>query len=463
MGTVSDTRGLCEELGRLVGAEHAFQVNASSPYNHDATRVRALQGRADAVVRPGSTAEVAAVLSWCYERDIPIIPRGGGTGLAGGAVAVDGGVVCSLERLRAIRELEPGLWRIHAEAGVSTQHVQRLARENGLLFPPDPGASEQSQIGGNVATNAGGPHAFKYGVTGNWVTGIEAVIPPGEVITVGGPYRKDVAGYDLKSLLIGSEGTLGVITAVRLHLLPAPEEAIALIAFQRTAAEGCAAILDVLGSGVVPAALDFIDGEALAMVSSAPHGPIVVPRDAGFALLVEVDGSRSETQAAYAEVAAVLGASAIELQRPDRDVLWRWRDGMNGAVSGVRGGKVSEDIVVPVDRLTETLHGFAAIAQRHGLRSCTWGHGADGNVHANLLVDPANEVELQAAARATDELFALAVQMGGSISGEHGVGWLKRGKLATQWSPAAVTLHEQIKRAFDPKGLLNPGKKLARL
>ncbi len=454
---------LCAELGRLVGAEHAFQVGESSPYNHDATRVRALQGHADAVVRPGSTAEVAAVLGWCYEHEVPLIPRGGGTGLAGGAVAIDGGVVCSLERLRTVRELEPALWRIHAEAGVSTQHIQRLARENGLFFPPDPGASEQSQIGGNVATNAGGPHAFKYGVTGNWVTGIEAVVPPGEVITVGGPYRKDVAGYDLKSLLVGSEGTLGVITAVRLRLLPAPAEAIAVIAFQRTPAEGCEAIQQVLGAGVVPAALDFLDGDALATVAGAPYGPIAVPAGAGFALLVEVDGTPAEARAALAELLEVLEPGAIEVQRPATDVLWRWRDGLSAAVSGVRGGKVSEDIVVPVDRLAETLERFALIAARHGLASCAWGHGADGNVHANLLVDPTSEAELRAAARATDELFALAGEMGGSISGEHGVGWLKRGKLAGQWSPRAVALHEAIKRTFDPKGLLNPGKKRARV
>jgi FAD/FMN-containing dehydrogenase len=272
-----------------------------------------------------------------------------------------------------------------------------------------------------------------------------------------------VAGYDLKSLLVGSEGTLGVITAVRLRLLPAPAAAIALIAFQRTPAEGCEAILEVLGSGVVPAALDYLDGDALAMVSGSPHGSIVVPPRAGFALLVEVDGSEAEARAAHAELVAVLGAGALELQRPATGVLWRWRDGLNGAVSGVRGGKVSEDIVVPVDRLAETLRRFAEIAASHGLKSCTWGHGADGNVHANLLVDPTNEAELEAATRATDELFALAVEMGGSISGEHGVGWLKRGKLAGQWSAPAVALHEQIKRAFDPKGLLNPGKKLARV
>ena len=166
------------------------------------------------------------MLAWCYEHDVPLTPRGGGSGFAGGAVPVDGGVVLALDRLDRVRAFEPLLWRAHVEAGVRTKRVQQLARESGLLFPPDPGAPEQSQIGGNVATNAGGPHAFKYGVTGRWVTGLEAVVPPGEVIAVGGPIRKDVAGYDLKSLLIGSEGTLGIVTAAWLRLIPAPEAAL---------------------------------------------------------------------------------------------------------------------------------------------------------------------------------------------------------------------------------------------
>ena len=209
------------------------------------------------------------MLRWCYAHDVPLVARGGGTGLAGGAVATHGGVVCSLERLRGVRELEPALWRMFPEAGVSTRDVQRLARENGLFFAPDPGAAEQSQIGGNVATNAGGPHALKYGVTGAWVAGLEVALAPGELVEVGGWAAKDVAGYDLKSLLIGSEGTLGVITAVRLRLLPAPEAALALVVFLRTRAEGCAAMLEVLAAGVRPSVLDFLDGETLALVGEA--------------------------------------------------------------------------------------------------------------------------------------------------------------------------------------------------
>ena len=225
---------LASELRRVVGAEYVLEGEAAGAYDRDVTGRRGVEGRPQAVVLPGSAAEMAAVVAWCYEHDVAMVPRGGGTGLTGGAVAMEGGVMLSLERLRAMRELTPELWRMYVEAGVSTREVQRLARENGLLFAPDPGASEQSQIGGNVATNAGGPHALKYGVTGAWVAGLEVVLAPGELVELGGWARKDVAGYDLKSLMVGSEGTLGVITAVRLRLLPAPEARQALVASCRT-------------------------------------------------------------------------------------------------------------------------------------------------------------------------------------------------------------------------------------
>jgi glycolate oxidase subunit GlcD len=459
------------ELSRLVGAEHVLQPPPSSPYNEDAARRRGAEGHAEAVVLPASAEEVAAVVAWCYARDVPLTARGGGTGLAGGAVATQGGVLCSLERLRRVRELEPALWRMLPEAGVTTRHVQRLARENGLFFGPDPGASEQSQIGGNVATNAGGPHALKYGVTGAWVTGLEAVLAPGELVGVGGWAGKDVAGYDLKSLLIGSEGTLGVITAVRLRLLPAPEAALPLVVFQRTREEGCAAIGEVFAAGLRPSVLDFLDGDTLEMVAAAypqmqdPSGALVAgaPAAAGFALLVELDGTRAEAEEQRAALLETLADSAIAVHEPlDPGSLWRWRDGVNPAVTSVRGAKVSGDVAFPRERLLEGLERFAEIAARHGLRSCAWGHGGEGNAHATVLVDPDSEEELDAAEAVSDELYVLAAALGGSVAGEHGVGWIKRGLLESQWDPRAVELHEQIKRVFDPKGLLNPGKKLAR-
>ena len=459
-------RSLHTALARIVGVEHVLDAPpAGSPYNHDASRRRGVAGRADAVVLPESAAEVAALVRWCYAHDVAIVPRGGGTGLVGGAVALRGGVVCSLELLRRVRAVEPALWRIDVEAGVRTSDVRRLARENGLLFAPDPGASEQSQIGGNVATNAGGPHALKYGATGSWVTGLEAVVAPGELIALGGVARRDVAGYDLKSLLIGSEGTLGVITSVRLRLLPAPATALALVVFTRTRTQGCAAIGDLFGAGIEPAALDFFDGETLSIVARAYPGA-AVPAGAGFALIVELDGSRAQVEAQRGELLEVMNgppARAIAIDEPrDAAALWRWRDGFNGAVTAARGGKLSEDVVFPVERLAEGLERFEQIATAHGLRSCAWGHGGDGNVHATVLVDPDDAAELDAAEAVSEELFALAVALGGSITGEHGVGAVKRGQLARQWGERAVELHEQIKSVFDPKGLMNPHKKLAR-
>src|SRR2546429_4600870 len=227
------------------------------------TETRGLSGRADAVALPRSAAEVAEVVSWCYAHGVAIVPRGGGTGYAGGAVPLDGGVVLSLERLDRVRSFDPLLWRIEVEAGLRTAELRRIAREGGLLFAPDPGAAEQSQIGGNIATNAGGPHAYKYGVTGAWVTGLEVVIAPGELVQLGGPLTKDVAGYDLKHLLIGSEGTLGVITAAWLRLTPAPEAAWPVVGFFEGLRAGCGAIERVVGSGLPAAALEDLDGEAM--------------------------------------------------------------------------------------------------------------------------------------------------------------------------------------------------------
>ncbi|MGO9488585.1 MAG: FAD-binding oxidoreductase [Solirubrobacteraceae bacterium] len=463
------------ELSRLVGSEHVLEPSRGSPYNSDASGRRGLEGRAVAVALPGSAEEVAAVVGWCYRHDVPIVPRGGGTGLVGGAVPGEGAVVCSLERLRKVRELEPGLWRMLAEAGVTTRHVQRLARENGLMFGPDPGASEQSQIGGNVATNAGGPHALKYGVTGAWVTGLEVVLAPGELVSLGGWIRKDVAGYDLKDLMIGAEGTLGVVTAVRLRLLPAPEAAIPMVVFLRDRREGCAAVLDLFAAGMRPSVLDFADGETLDIVGAAyppsrettrdgpAGGTEGVPQGARFALIVELDGTRAEAEEQRGELLELLRDATVSAQEPlEAQALWRWRDGINPAVTGVRGAKVSADVVLPVERLLEGLSRFEEIAQGHGLRSCAWGHAGEGNVHATVLVDPSSERELDAAEQVDEELFAVVAQLGGSIAGEHGVGLLKRGRLALQWGEQALELHEAVKRAFDPKGLMNPGKKLAR-
>jgi glycolate dehydrogenase FAD-linked subunit len=449
------------ELESLLGPG-AVLAPPPAAYLADETDQRGLTGRADAVALPASAEEVARVVAWCYEHDVPIVPRGGGTGYAGGAVPLGGGIVLALERLTRLRSFDPLLWRMHVEAGVPTGEVRRIARESGLLFPPDPGAAEQSQIGGNIATNAGGPHAFKYGTTGAWVTGLEAVVAPGEVVTVGGPFRKDVAGYDLRSLLIGSEGTLGVITAAWLKLVPAPETALPVAAFYEGTAQGCAALERVLGNGLPVAALEYLDGATLELAGAAYPGG--VPEGAGFLVLTEADGTADEAARLRADVVEALREDALEVQAPEgaRGVaeLWRWRDGVSLAVAAARGGKVSEDIVVPFDRLAEAIEETLAIGARHGLTACSWGHAGDGNLHSTFIVSPEDEDELGRAEAAAGDLFALAARLEGSVSGEHGVGVAKSGQLARVWAPRALELHAEVKRVFDPKGLLNPGKKL---
>jgi glycolate oxidase subunit GlcD len=439
------------ELATIVGAGHVLDPTQAS-YLADASAWMGLRGRADAIVLPGSAEEVAAVVGWCYGHDVAVIARGGGTGFAGGAVPIDGGVVLSLERLGRVRSFDPLLWRIEVEAGVTTATVARLARENGLVFGPDPGAAEQSQVGGMVATNAGGPHCFKYGVTRAWVTGLEVVLAPGELVRLGGSLRKDVAGYDLVSLLCGSEGTLGVVTAVWLRLMPAPPVALPVAAFYDSVAAGCEAIEAVLGSGVVPATIEYLDGGTLR--AAGPAFPGEVPGDAEMLVVCEADTSEADRD----ELLEALGAGALA---PEPAALWRWREGVAHAVAALRGGKLSEDIAVPLDRLAEGIEGTLAIGARHDLEACSWGHAGDGNLHSTFLLTPGDDAQLRRAEAAAQDLFDLAIELGGTVSGEHGLGWLKRGQLGRQWPPAAVAAHEAIKHALDPKGLLNPGKKTA--
>jgi glycolate dehydrogenase FAD-linked subunit len=457
-GGVSTIASVERELRAAVGAQ---VVAPSAAYLTDETEARGLRGRADAVALPGTPEEVAEVVAWCYEHEIAIVPRGGGTGYAAGAVPTDGGVVLSLERLDRVRSFEPLLWRIHVEAGLRTSELRRIAREGGLLFPPDPGAAEQSQIGGNIATNAGGPHAFKYGVTGAWVTGLEAVVPPGELISLGGPLRKDVAGYDLKRLLIGSEGTLGIITAAWLRLTPAPEAAWPVIGFFAGVRAGCSAIERVVGTGLPVAALEYLDSETMRYAGAGFPGE--VPAGA-FAVLAEADGSTGEAGRVRADLLEVLGEDAQVLYAPETPAeiaaLWRWRDGLSLVVGAQRGGKAGEDIAVPLDRLGEAIEASLEIGGRLGLPVCSWGHAGDGNLHTTFLLAADDPAELALAAHASEELFELALRLGGTISGEHGVGSIKSTWLARQLGPRAFALHTAVKNAFDPHNLLNPGKKI---
>jgi glycolate oxidase subunit GlcD len=444
-----------EALAKIVGEAN---VVPGSDFLYTAEETLfADRGSAQLVVQPANPDQVAEVVAWAYSNDLPITPRGGGTGWAGGAVPLEqGGIVLSLDRLTAVRSFDPLRWRIEVEAGVTTATVQRLARENGLYFPPDPGAPEESLIGGNVATNAGGPHCFKYGVTGAWVTGVEAVIAPGDLIRVGGPTRKDVAGYDLVSLMTGSEGTLGVITSVWLRLIPSPGPSLPVAAFYRDAATGAEAIEAVMAAGPVAAAIEYLDERTLQIAGGGFPGG--VPDGAGFLLIADCDSGEQDREALRDALAE--GAIDAPSAPDDPDSLWRWRDGMGLVVASELGTKLSDDIAVPLDRLAEAIERTVEIGRQHSIDACSWGHAGDGNLHSTFMLDPDDELAVRRAMAAGDDLMAMAIELGGTISGEHGIGIAKNGWLHKQWGGPASRAHEAIKQALDPKNLMNPGKKL---
>ena len=456
------TDALGDDLRRLLGDGAVEAPVVDQAWLHDGTESAAVLGAAAAVAWPSDAAQVAAIIAYANQQGIPVIPRGGGTGYAAGAVPFDGSIVLSLDRLRAVRSRQPEIWSLAVEAGVTTAEVRRFAREDGLYYPPDPGAGEQSQIGGNVATNAGGPHCFKYGVTGRWVTAIEAVLGSGEVVRVGSGLPKDVATLDLRSLLVGSEGTLGVITAVWLRLIPEPAVRLPVLAVFGSAQDGADAVGLAMASGVAPSALEFLDRGAIEAARASYPGDL--PVGAEFAVLAEADGTPAGAAAEQALIADMLRPTATDLIVPDAaDAarIWAWRDGVSLGVLARHGGKLSEDIVVPVDRLAEAVLGVRALGDEVGLETTTWGHAGDGNLHASFMFDRSDAEQLARATAAAPRLFALARSLGGSISGEHGIGRFKL-EAAAELPADILRVQSSIKDVLDPRGIMNPGAKLPR-
>ncbi|MGH7861194.1 MAG: FAD-binding oxidoreductase [Candidatus Dormibacteraceae bacterium] len=452
-----------QDLARLLGEEAMRRGPEQVRYHHDSTEMQGLSGRPDAVVAPADVEAVQAMVAWCYPRGVAIVPRGGGSGFAGGAVPVSGGVVCSLERLTAVRSFDPDLWRIEVEAGLTTARLQTLALKSGVMFPPNPGAVEQSQIGGNLACNAGGPRSFKYGVTGDFVLGLDAVVRDGELIRLGGPVRKDVAGYDLCHLMVGSEGTLGIIVSAWLRLIPAPEEVRIVVAGYRGIDEGVEALLRVPGSGLVPTSLEFFDPTCMRACRRAFPGGL--PDEAQFLVVSECDGDAVSVERLTEDVAAVLEPSSALVRtirgRPLLTEMERWRNGIAFAVRNQRGGKMSEDVAVPLDELRSTILATLEIGRRHGLAACSWGHAGDGNVHATFMIDPQVSAEVDRASEAAADLFAGVLAAKGSVSGEHGLGWVKAAQFGEQFGAVEAGLQRSIKATFDPRNVFNPGKKVS--
>ena len=452
---------LLDALRAIVGAEYLKTDETSRiDYGTDALK----RGRpADAVVCPADTAQVAAIALLCNTHRIPLVPRGAGSGYTGGSVPSHGGVVVSLERLNRILEIDEANLLAIVEPNVITGDLQDAVERVGLFYPPDPASLRICALGGNVAECAGGPRAFKYGTTKRYVLGLEAVLPTGEIVKTGGKTVKNVVGYDLTQLLVGSEGTLAIITRIILRLIPRPPFQATLRATFETIEAAVAAVVEITRARVVPAALELIDGDTLEAVAQHLGVRSLAPQGTAALLLLEVDGVAAavEEEAARVEQACrAAGATGILRARDEaeRQELWRVRREMSMSLKMVAALKFNHDVVVPKGRIPQLFELVARLRREFRLRVPSFGHAGDGNIHVNFMVNPADADEVARAKAAEPVLFAGVVALEGSISGEHGIGFAKAPFLALELGPDEIALMQRVKQAFDPNGILNPGK-----
>jgi glycolate oxidase len=452
------SKDIIDRLKAIAGPENVvFDETGLLAYAYDATR---LKGTPQAVVRPGTEEEVSKILSLASGHGIPVIPRGAGSGLSGGAVASRGGIILSFERMSRILSIDVGNRIATVQPGVVTADLQKAVEERGLFYPPDPGSLAFCTIGGNVAENAGGMRAVKYGVTRDYVTGLRAVLPSGDVIRAGVKTAKGVVGYDLARLLVGSEGTLAVVTEITLRLIPLPERVITMTAFFASTRLAGEAVAAIMASPYTPRCLEFLDSEALN--AGAKKIGYQLPEGAGAFLLIETDGNREEAARQMDGIRALMKDKALEIKiTQDKAVsaeLWKLRRSTSQALFSIAPHKINEDTVVPITKVPEALEGFKEIASRSGQKIICFGHAGDGNIHVNVMTDKSDPEKLKKAEEAIEEVFRLVLALGGTISGEHGVGLTKLPYIGMELSGVELDLLKKIKSVFDPKGILNPGK-----
>jgi glycolate oxidase len=450
---------IIREIEAIVGPEHLTTSKEDLLcYAYDATNRRFCP---DAVAFPATTKEVSELLKLANKSRFCVVPRGAGTGMSGGALAVQGGLIMVMTRFNRILAIDPDNLLAVVEPGVVTGRFQEAVEEKGLFYPPDPASASFSTLGGNVAECAGGARAVKYGVTRDYVLGLEVVLPTGEAIKTGVRTAKGVVGYDLTRLIVGSEGTLGVITKMVLRLLPLPEVVRTLSVTFADIRDAAKTVSEVMRSGILPRTVEYMDRAAITCVQDYLKGARL--DDVGAMLLIDLDGSLPAVEASLHRLAALCEKGhardiKIASSNEEAKALWKARKAISPALFQLGPDKINEDIVVPRDRIPDMVEWIDDLRKRTGLMIVTFGHAGDGNIHFNIMLDRRDKAVLAKAESVIEELFAQTIAMGGTISGEHGVGITKAPYIGMEIGAQELLLMKRIKALLDPNNILNPGK-----
>ncbi len=450
---------VAKEISRIVGPDHIISSrDALADYASDAT---GLKHPPDLVAFPGDLEQISDIFHLATKNCFPVIPRGAGTGMSGGAIPVKGGLIIAMDRFDRILDIDQDNLIAKVEPGVITAYFQEAVERVGLFYPPDPASVKISTLGGNVAECAGGLRAVKYGVTRDYVIGLTVVLPNGEIIKTGVETMKGVAGYDLTRLIVGSEGTLAIITSITLRLIPKPASKKTMMAFFLDAPAALQTVSDIIRQKIIPSVLEFMDRLCLDCMRKEMDLPI--PGEAGAMLLIELDGDEVLVEQETAKVQDVCeygGAIGFKVASDNKEAesLWEARRDISPSLLRLRPHKISEDVVVPRSKMAEFVAYLNRQGARYGLPIPAFGHAGDGNVHVNIMLDKENSRELEDAHILIRELFGKVIQMGGTITGEHGIGITKAAYLGMEITPEGIELMHRIKKAFDPQGILNPGK-----
>ena len=418
--------------------------------------------RPDVVVLPNTTEQVSEIVSLAGSERIPVVARGMGSGLTAASVPFQGGIALSMTRMNRILEIDPINATAHVEAGVVTADLQTAVEKIGLFYPPDPSSIKHSTIGGNIACNAGGPRCLKYGVTGDYVLGLTAVLADGSILHTGGKPIKDVVGYDLTALLTGSEGTLGIITEALLRLIPKPTAVRTALAEFPALADASRTVNAILSAGIIPATIELMDETAIACIEEAMR--LGLSLDVAAILLIETDGADEAAVAreveSVADICRECGARQVKVARDEaeRASLWKARRSVSPALARKAPNKLGEDITVPRSAIPEAIRRIKAVSAKYGLPIVIFGHAGDGNLHPNILFDKRDPAQWAKVEAIVAEEFAIALELGGTLSGEHGVGSLKRPYLERALGSISIDVQKRIKAALDPLKILNPGK-----